>query len=428
MADKDMITMSRRETRRLHLVHQALEGKITQVAAAEVLVLSARQFRRLLKRVRNEGDPGICHRSRGRPSNNRLSLATKTQALRLFTRKYADFNLVHATEQLAVSHGISISDETLRLWLQEADLPYKRHRTRPHRQWRESRACFGEMVQMDGSHHDWFEGRGPSCVLMGCIDDATNTVFCRFYEYEGTLPAMDSMKRYIREYGIPQSVYLDRHSTYKSQADATIEEQLTGQEPLSHFEKSMGALEVEVIHARSPQAKGRVERLFKTLQDRLVRELRLRGIGSIAAANEYLAVYLAQHNHRFGHRARESADLHRPAPSSRELDRIFCIREERTVRNDLTISYKGNLYQIVQRTRARKVSVEKRLDGSLHITAGGKDLLYRQQSPFAVMRKADNKPPRLDVARTPKTPAADHPWRKAKPRRRRVREQQVHAP
>ncbi len=420
MADKDMITMSRREAKRLHVIHQALDRKITQVAAASVLGLSDRQLRRLLKRIRTEGDDGICHRSRGRSSNNRIPPKIKGRALKLFKREYADFNLVHATEKLSEVHGISLSDETLRLWLKEAEIPYQKRRVKRHRQRRERKACFGEMIQLDGSHHDWFEGRGPRCVLMGYIDDATGNVFGRFYDYEGTIPAMDSMKQYIKLYGIPQSVYLDKHRTYKSWAKPTLEEQLSGQAPMSHFEKSMAALEVEVIHAHSPQAKGRVERLFKTFQDRLVREMRLLGIKSVDKANAFLETYLPKYNGRFRKEAREKADLHRPALHARELDRILCIKEERTVKNDFTIAYNGKLYQIEQRTRAKKVTVEERLDGSLHITYKGKDLRYRMITEQPTKKTPDT--PYLIAAKKPRVPPADHPWKKRPtlaPRRRR---------
>ena len=427
MADKDMITMSRRESKRLHLIHQALDRKITQVAAAAVLGLSDRQFRRLIKRVRAEGDDGICHRFRGKASNNRIPRKIKDRALKLFTQEYADFNLAHATEKLFEVHGIAISDETLRLWLGEASILYKKRRVRKHRQRRERKACFGELVQIDGSHHDWFEGRGPVCVFMGYIDDATNTVYGRFYDYEGTMPAMDSMKQYIRLYGIPQSVYLDKHTTYKSWAKPTIDEQLSGQEPMSHFEKSLRALEVEVIHANSPQAKGRVERLFKTLQDRLVREMRLRGVKSVDEANEFLDAYLPKHNARFRKQARLETDLHHLALHARELDRIFCIKEERTVKNDFTIAYAGKLYQIEQMTRAKKVMVEQHLDGSLHITYKDADLRYRMITE-QVSKETSNQSFIL-AARKPWIPPADHPWKKRStltPRRRR--EQPLPAP
>lgn len=427
MADKDMITMSRRESKRLHLIHQALDRKVTQIAAAAVLGLSDRQFRRLIKRVSAEGDDGICHRSRGHASNHRISRRIKERTLKLYKQEYADFNLAHATEIFSEVHGISISDETLRLWLNEASIPYKKRRVKKHRQRRERKACFGELVQIDGSHHDWFEGRGPFCVFMGYIDDATGTVYGRFYDYEGTMPAMDSMKRYIRQYGIPQSVYLDKHTTYKSWAQATIEEQLSDQKPMSHFEKSLAALEVEVIHANSPQAKGRVERLFKTLQDRLVREMRLLGINSVEEANAFLETYLPKHNMRFQKQARLNADLHRPALHARELDYIFCIREDRTVKNDFTIAYDGKLYQIEQVTRAEKVVVEKRLDGSLHITYKGRDLRYRMITEQPSMEIPDT--PLMLTAKKPWKPAADHPWKRrlVLPIRRR-REQPLRAP
>ncbi len=420
MADKDMITMSRKESKRLHIIHQVLARQITQTAAAGLLGLSDRQLRRLIKRVRTEGDDGICHRSRGKASNHRILPKIKARTLRLFKQEYADFNLTHATEKLSEVHGIAISDETLRLWLNEAEISYKKRRAKKHRQRRERKACFGELVQIDGSHHDWFEGRGPICVFMGYIDDATGVVFGRFYDYEGTIPALDSMKRYIKLYGVPQSVYLDKHSTYKSRAEPTIDEQLSGQEPMSHFEKSMAALEVEVIHANSPEAKGRVERLFKTLQDRLVREMRLQGIKSVDEANVFLETYLPKHNRRFRKEAREKADLHRPVLPARELDRILCIKEDRTVKNDFTIAYANKLYQIEQNTRAKKVTVEERLDGSLHITYKGQDLRYRM-----IIERAPREAPDLPLIRAtrkPWSPPADHPWKKRPtltPRRRR---------
>lgn len=427
MADKDMITMSRREAKRLHVIHQALDKKISQVSAAGLLGLSDRQIRRLIRRVRKKGDEGICHRSRGRASNHRIPRKVKERALKLFRQAYADFNLVHATEKLSEAHGIVVSDETLRLWLNEAAIPYKKRRAKKHRQRRERKARAGEMVQIDGSHHDWFEGRGPVCVFMGYIDDATGIVYGRFYDYEGTMPAMDSMKRYIKQYGIPQSVYLDKHTTYKSWAKPTIEEELADQKPMSHFEKSLAALEVEVIHANSPQAKGRVERLFKILQDRLVKEMRLVGIKSVDEANTFLETYLPKHNKRFRKQARRKADLHQPAPHSRELDRILCIKEERTVRNDFTVVHTGKVYQIEQATRAKKVTVEERLDGTLHISYKGEDLSYRELVIRPVKEKAET--PVLLHDKKPWTPPVDHPWRKSfLSKKRRTREQTIAAP
>jgi len=426
VAEQDMITMSRREVKRLHLIHQALEEKITQVEAAGLIGLSDRQIRRLIKRIRVEGDDGICHRLRGKASNRRIPRKVKERALKLFEEEYHDFNLVHASEKLFEVHGIHLSDETLRLWLNAAAIPYQKRKVKKHRERRERRVHFGELVQIDGSHHDWFEGRGPVCVFMGYIDDATNTVYGRFYDYEGTMPAMDSMKRYIKRYGIPKSVYLDKHTTYKSWAEPTIEEQLADQKPMSHFEKSLAELVIEVIHANSPQAKGRVERLFKTLQDRLVREMRLLGIKNVDEANEFLKTYLPKYNRKFKKRAASEADLHRPAPHNRELDRMLCIKEERTVKNDFTIAHNGKLYQIEQATRAEKVTVEERLDGTLHISYKGQDLRYREITKMSA--RETPAAPLLIQEKKPWVPSTDHPWRKPLLSKRRNREQPIAAP
>jgi transposase len=410
VAEKDMITMSRKEAKTLHIIHQALNKKITQSEVAAIIGLSDRQIRRLIKRVRMEGDDGICHRSRGKTSNRCIPKKIKEKTLRLFKEKYKDFNLVHATEKLEDVHGIRLSDETLRLWLNAAEIPYKKRRVKKHRRWRERKAHFGEMVQIDGSHHDWFEGRGPVCVFMGYIDDATGTVSGRFYDYEGVIPAMDSMKRYIQRYGIPKSVYLDKHTTYKSWAEPTIEEQLNDQKPMSHFEKSLAELAIEVIHANSPQAKGRVERLFKTLQDRLVKEMRLLGIKSVEEANEFLKTYLPKYNRRFRKKAASAADLHRPPLHSRELDRILCVKEERIVRNDFTVAHNCKFYQIEETSRAQKVLVEERIDGTIHISYNGRELRYREIGK----PQAQNKPKEKILIQKKKglTPAAEHPWKR----------------
>jgi transposase len=420
VAEKDMITMSRKEAKRLHIIHQILDKRVTQAEAASLVGVSDRQIRRLVRRIRHEGDEGICHRSRGKASNHRIAGKVKEKALRLFREKYRDFNITHAAEQLGEDERIPISRETLRLWLTAADIPYKKRKVRKHRQWRERKAHLGELIQIDGSHHDWFEGRGPVCVFMGYIDDATGTVSGRFYAYEGTIPAMDSMKRYIKRYGIPQSVYLDKHSTYKSPAAPTIEEQLNDQRPMSHFEKSLAELGIEVIHANSPQAKGRVERLFRTLQDRMVKEMRLQGVTSVEGANAFLKAFLPKHNRKFKKPAASKADLHRPALHSRELDRILCIREERTVRNDFTVVHNSKLYQLERLTGAKKVVLETRLDGTLHITHNGQNLAFRELP--AVPGKKTPQSIVLKPARQPSIPPTNHPWRRTFLRKQRMRQ------
>jgi hypothetical protein len=262
---------------------------------------------------------------------------------------------------------------------------------------------------MDGSHHDWFEGRRPKCVLMGYIDDATSRIFCRFYEYEGTIPAMDSFKRYSRAHGLPMSVYFDKHTTYKSTAEPSIEDEINGTEPLSEFGRALRELGVELIHAHSPQAKGRVERMFNTLQDRLVKEMTLRGITTIEEANRYLKSYLSSHNKRFAVKPKEQNDLHRDVPKGFNLDTVLCIRTERTLRNDFTIAHNGKLYQIQEVVKAKKVLVQERVNGTMLITQNDTRLKFKE---ITARPQKQQKPTRMHRKRKVHIPSADHPWRK----------------
>jgi hypothetical protein len=265
------------------------------------------------------------------------------------------------------------------------------------------------MVQMDGSHHEWLEGRGPELVLMGYIDDATNNVYGRFYDYEGTMPAMGSFKHYVRKYGLPISVYLDKHTTYKSPRKLTLEEELEGMEkPLSQFERALEELGVEVIHANSPQAKGRVERLFGVLQDRLIKEMRLRGIKTKDEANDFLKEYLPKYNKRFRFSPADRTDVHVKLPRYFDLDKYLCVKTQRTLRNDNTIAYSGKLYQVEEKAKARKVTVAERLDGSLHIVSDSRSLKYREITARPKKETAAKRPPR---PRKPYAPPKDHPWR-----------------
>lgn len=270
----------------------------------------------------------------------------KRNTISLYQQKYPDFGPTFASEKLLEIDKVKINHETLRGWLIEEGIWERDRKHRKHRQWRERKHYFGDMIQVDGSHHSWFEGRGPKLVFMGYIEDATNTVFGRFYEYEGTIPAMDSFKRYIKRYGLPQSIYIDKHSTYKSTAKPTIEDDLNNRKPLTQFGRAAEELGVEVIHANSPEAKGRIERLFKTLQDRLIKEMRLRDISTIKEANRFLNYYLPIYNKRFSFKPQEAADLHRAIPERVDLDKILCIRTERGLRNDFTVDHNKKLYHV----------------------------------------------------------------------------------
>jgi len=408
MAGEDMVMARPRELRRLHVIEKVLEGMIKQVEAAEILSLSGRQIRRIVKRIRSEGSKGIGHRSRGRPSNRRISHKIKERVIHLYRAKYKDFGPTLASEKLLERNGIRINDETLRMWLLGTGDWRKSRRRRRHRQWRERKHHDGEMVQMDGSHHDWFERRGPRCVLMGYMDDATGRVFGRFYEYEGTIPAMDSFKRYIRKYGLPLSVYLDKYKTYKSTAKPSLEDELNDREPLSDFERALKELGVEVRHANSPQAKGRIERLFGTLQDRLVKEMRLRGIRTLEEANAFLEEYLPIYNRRFSVSPKEKGDLHRPLGRELDLDAILCKKTERTLRNDFTVTHNSKLYQVNQTIQASKVMVQDRIDGSLRIYYKDRALRFREITERPLREK---KPLTLTKRTQPCTPPPGHPWR-----------------
>ena len=410
MAGKDIIIMSQEELKRLHVIRKAIDKSITQVDASGFIGLSARQVGRLVKRVRLEGDVGIVHSSRGKVCNRRFPDEVREKIIERYRTKYLGFGPTLAAEKLFEIDKLKLSEETLRNWLIEDDLPYKKRKKRPHRQWRERKHYFGVMIQLDGSHHDWFEGRGPGCVFMGYIDDSTGNIFGRFYSYEGTIPAMDSFKRYIKKYGIPLSIYADKHSTYKSWAEPSIDEQLKNTKPLSKFGRALKELGVEVIHAHSPQAKGRIERLFGTLQDRLVKEMRLKGIKSIEEANKFLEKYLVEYNKKFAIKPKEKGDMHRAIPKGLNLDKILCIKTKRALLNDFTVAHNKRLYQIKDNIRAKNIIVEERIDGSMFITYKDRNLKFNE---IAIRpEKKQEKKSYTFTSRKIYKPPVNHPWRK----------------
>lgn len=410
MARKDIFTMSNRDIKRLGIVNKVMEEGLKQVEAAEYLKLSSRQVNRIVTRVREEGNRGVIHRLRGRRSNRRIGDKTKERTLRKYREKYKGFGPLLASEKLEELDNIKISDETLRKWLIEDGQWEKRRKRKKKRRWRERRGRLGEMVQMDGSHHDWLEGRGPEMVLMAYIDDATGKVYGRFYRYEGTIPAMDSFKRYVRKNGLPLSVYLDKHSTYKSWAKLTLAEELEGRKKLSQFGRALEELGVELIFANSPQAKGRIERLFETLQDRLIKEMRLKRIRTVEEANRFLEGYLPVFNKKFNVIAREKGNMHRKQPKGIRIERVLCIKEDRVVRNDSTVSYEGKHYQIMNQVKSKKISIEQRLDNSLWLYDGNQCLKYKE-IPYRMKRHWHKKETGAEKAGKQWIPPKNHPWR-----------------
>lgn len=409
----EKIEMSTRERRRMTLMTRVEEGLLKLRLASEMMRVSYRQAKRIWRRYRKEGDAGLVHRGRGRGSNRARPAAERRRALALCAKRYADFGPLLASEHLAEEHGIVVDHETLRRWMLSAGLWTARRRREAHRAARERRPRRGDLVQIDGSEHDWFEGRGPRAVLMVMVDDATNTTLARFYPAEDTAAAYDIFERYVRRYGLPAALYPDRDSIYVCTREACLEEELAEVGPETQFARAMRELGVELIPAHSPQAKGRVERRHGLFQDRLVKEMRLRGIGSIAAANAYLdESFLERVNERYTVPPRDAANGHLPRPTAQALAMALSWQEPRTVAKDWTVRWRNRRFQIDARHAAlglpgRRVRVVERRDGTLALLAGRRILTFREAP--------DPPPPRCPPAkpRAPRRPpAADHPWRK----------------
>jgi len=339
--EKDRIEMSQRERDILKTMALVMSGKRTQAEAGRLIGRSDRQVRRLLRRLEACGDAGVIHRLRGRPSNNRFDVSKRDRALALCRTKYAGFGPTLAAEKLREDDGIEVSVETLRGWMLCAGLwQRKRHRDR-HRQRRERRSCFGEMVQADASEHDWLEGRGPMLSLVGLIDDATDRVILRFHESETTQAYMNVLERWIRKFGRPVSWYSDRHGIFR--AEQTVAGYDEKQSVPTQFSRAISELGMELILANSPQAKGRVERLWNTCQDRLVKELRLAGARTLEEANAVLEKFMSWFNRRCVNKPASENDAHR-AIGKLDLEAILSIQHERVVRNDYTIRFESRVY------------------------------------------------------------------------------------
>ena len=283
----ECLEMSQKERQRLEVLNRVKRGELSLVKAAALLRLSYRQVKRVFARFRRQGDKGLPHRLRGRPSNRKADEAKRHEVLQRYRERYEDFGPTLAAEYLA-QDGLKVSVETLRGWLLAAGLWQTKRKRAVHRRWRARKDHWGELLQMDGSHHDWFEGRRAKAVLMVAIDDATNRTYARFFEEETTAAAFETFQRYVGLYGLPRALYVDKDSIYRASRDRTIDEELADEPAKTQFGRAMAQLGVELICAHSPQAKGRVERRHGVFQDRLVKALRLEGIANLATANDYL--------------------------------------------------------------------------------------------------------------------------------------------
>jgi hypothetical protein len=378
------LPMGQKELLRSKALEMVKQGRLTLKAAAVTMRVSYRQGIRLYAAYREKGDAGLVHGNCGKKSNNRLPENVRETAVRAYRERYSDFGPTFAAEKLAEAEGIYINAATLRNLLIGAGEWRGVRRRKEYRSRRERRARFGELVQFDGSHHKWFEGRGGVCCLMTMIDDATNTRLACFFEGETTAAAMTVLSLWIKSYGIPEALYCDKKNAFVLTREPTDAELLSGvTEPKSHFGRACDKLGVQVIAANSPQAKGRVERNHGVDQDRLVKELRLAGISDIAGANRFLEkTYLPKMNGKFSRPPADKADAHVP-PGNAGLKDILCFEYERTIGNDYVVRHEKHLFQILKSNKALprpkdKVTVRIRLDGSLSLIWKETKLLVKE--------------------------------------------------
>lgn len=416
---QDLIIMTQKELLRYEIIKRLIKGEINGTEAAKQLCLSIRQVKNLKAAVRRNGIKGIIHGNRGKPGNRRMSAEKIDQIEKTIRNQYSDFGPTFAAEKLEKNHQITISKEKLRTLLTSWNLwkPKSRKQNKEFRSWRPRKEYFGEMEQFDGSYHAWFEKRAPECCLLASIDDATGKpTKLRFTHWESVVDVFVFWKQYLETNGKPASIYLDRHSTYKNSQKSVFDDP----ERLTQFERAIKKdLDIPIIHAHSPQAKGRIERLFGTLQDRLIKELRLTDISTIEQANEFVEkTFIPEFNKRFSVLAQKKGDLHRSLTKIEEsnLDKIFSVQNTRIVNNDFTIRFKGGWFQLnelqpILVLRKDKVLIEERIDGSMFISLRNKNLGYTElpKRPEKIKMKVTA----LTRAQSTWKPPANHPWRRS---------------
>lgn len=416
--------MSRREIDRLGVMQAVVGKQLRQIDAAGQLGLSVRQIKRLVRRYREQGATGLVSRHRGKRPGNALTDAIRRATMELVQERYADFSPTLAHEKLTEVHGYRLCVETLRQWMIAEGLWQAKQRKRAHiHQRRPRRPCVGELVQIDGSPHDWFEGRAPRCTLLVFIDDATSGLMAlRFAPSETTQAYMETLRDYLVEHGgRPVALYSDKHSIFRvNHPDHEGE--------LTQFSRALKTLDIKPIHANTPQAKGRVERANQTLQDRLVKELRLRGINDIETANAYLREFIEDYNARFAKPPLNPVDAHREVLHDADaLDLIFSLHHTRTLSKNLTFQFKNREYQLQgygngYRLRGARVTVCEAFDGTVTILQQGKTLQWRlltEGEPPILLDDEKSVHHTVDQAKARQMakhaykPAPDHPWKKS---------------
>jgi hypothetical protein len=417
--------LSSKEVHRVEVLGRVKSGNVKLGEAALLLDLSYRQMKRVWKRYREGGAKGLRHGHCGLESNRGYGQEFRERVRRRCAEQFGDFGPTLAAEQLA-EEGIVVSRQTLARWLRAAGLWSGARRRKPYRQRRERREHFGELVQMDGSFHEWLEDRGERGCLMHMVDDATSTAEARFFAEETIWGAVGVLRRWIEKYGVPRALYTDWKNVYVR--EATEAEKLAGQAPLTQFGRMCHQLGIRIIAANSPQAKGRVERAHGTHQDRLVKKLRLAGIASYEQANRYLdEKYLADHNRRYARAPLSAVDYHRRKPTARQLDEVFWLEEERVVSADWVVSYRTRLLQLERQSRhyapARsKVIVRQNQSAELTVVYRGRQLRYREitvrpapaAAPADQVHRPDTRGGRREgrVGASRARPSLQHPWKR----------------
>jgi len=419
---RETIALSHQELDRLGLIQAVAGGDLTQKAAAQRLNLCVRQVKRLVRRYREQGPAGLASGHRGKRANNAIPDATRQWALGLIREHYSDFGPTFAHEKLVADHGVLFSVETLRQWMIADGLwesrPPRQARIHPSRP---RRPAVGELVQIDGSPHDWFEGRGPRCTLIVFIDDASGALLAlRFAPAETTEAYMATLREYLATHGRPVALYSDKHSIFRVNAPEREGER-------TQFTRALETLDIEPIHAKTPQAKGRVERANQTLQDRLVKEMRLAGIDDLDAANAFLESFRASYNARFAKTPQVADDAHRPVlHDAVERDRILSRHHTRKLSKNLTCQFQGRQYQITghgngYRLRGATITVCEGFDGEVTLLQKDRVLPHRVlaegEAPIPVddeksLEARVNQAQAQQDKRRNHKPALDHPWRK----------------
>lgn len=367
----EVLEMSTKELERYRVLSEIQNKQVSQLKGAELLNLSTRQVRNLLYELNKNGPKGLISKSRSKPSNRSYNPKYKRYILSIIEQKYEDFGPTLISEKLKENHHIKISNETLRSWMAEINIWKPKQRKRNRHPLRNRKACFGELIQMDGSHHHWFEGRNSPCVLIVFIDDATSKLTSLYFAPSESLDAyFMALQMHLQKYGRPKGAYSDRLAIFKSQRN---------EEGLTQFKYALKTLEISHTTARSPQAKGRVERANKTLQDRLIKEMRLKNISTIEEANEFCKEYIEIHNKKFSKEPASTFDAHRPLET--DLSRILCRYEERTLTNNLSICFHNKIYQICEEKNYKlpkkaKIEIRKQRDGNLRFFFKDQELAY----------------------------------------------------